>query len=156
VNPPNTYDAVTLDQIAVLWAAQLTTAQIGVRLHIPKNSICRLARTARLRGDSRFPARGFVNRRKSDPQPEPEIVSLPPRAPRRYVMVGRREVRLPPVALHNPPRIYELGPHACKYPIAEPAPRDHRFCAKPQYPGSAYCPEHDDLCRSLLYKARLR
>ena len=30
---------------------------IGKRLGIPKNSICRLARNARLRGDPRFPAR---------------------------------------------------------------------------------------------------
>ena len=56
--PAVSYGEEDLARIAELWAQRLPTAEIGRRLNVPKNSICRLARDARLKGDPRFPERG--------------------------------------------------------------------------------------------------
>jgi hypothetical protein len=150
-----TYHAVkygpnTLDKIAALWAANLSTTIIGQRLKIPKNSVCRLAHKARLGGDARFPVRGFRS---------PEIVYAKPLVVNR--LVKRRAMPKPkprpkpiPVRVGNP-AIHELRPHECRYPVtAFDADRDaHRFCAKRQREGSAYCPEHWALCNSKTHGA---
>jgi hypothetical protein len=139
------YDTDTLDRIAELWARDLKTLTISQRLKIPHGSVCRLARNARMRGDERFPARLNQPKRKRKALPK-----LPP--PRSVPMVKRKVVRKPPArllpalktAVH--PRIWELTANQCRYPVEEPEPRDHRFCAKPQKEGSPYCSEHEELC----------
>jgi len=146
------WDSYDLDQIAELWAEGLTTTVIGQRLKIPKNSVCRLARNARLSGDPRFPMRvglgppkkkadggsargGSIKPRALPPDP-------PPARPRTPSMAAR--------CLENRrPRIYELRPNECRYPVIAEG-RDHRFCAAPQRPGSSYCGKHADLCRGAL------
>jgi hypothetical protein len=50
------------------------------------------------------------------------------------------------------PRIYELRPNECKYPVTS-EDRDHWFCAARQRPGSPYCDKHADLCRGSLHGA---
>ena len=150
------YDADTLDRIAELWAQDLKTFDISRRLKIPHGSVCRLARNARIHGDLRFPAR--INQRKRKPRKRRALPKLPP--PRSVPMVKRKIVRKPPArilpalttAVH--PRIWELTASQCRYPVEEPEPRDHRFCAKPQQEGSAYCAEHEKLCNAGLYARR--
>lgn len=128
-----------LDKIAELWAQGLTTAVIGKRLGIPKNSVCRLAFHARRNGDARFPARAFAPVRK--PKPKPKLIMRPP--------MPRRKLPPPPLKPRAmPPLIWELKPHECRYPVSafDVARDEHRFCAKPQTEGSAYCAEHRVLC----------
>jgi hypothetical protein len=138
----------TLDRIAELWAKGVITREIGERLDIPKNSICRIVYDARKAGDARFPARQL---RPVPKTPKPKLVMGPP-------MPRRKQSPQPepkPRAVH--PLIYELRPHECRYPVsAHDVGRDaHRFCAKPQAAGSAYCAEHHALCNPPL-KPRVR
>lgn len=35
----------------------------------------------------------------------------------------------------------------CRYPVAEPSPRQHRFCAEQARPGSSYCDHHHAIAR---------
>jgi hypothetical protein len=139
-----------LDKIAELWAKGLTTAVIGERVGIPKNSVCRLAYEARIAGDARFPARAL--------RPVPKSKGVKPRVIMRPVMPRRKRPPYSgpkPRALH--PFIYELKPGECRYAVTsiDMARDAHRFCAKPQAEGSSYCAEHYDLCRGTL-KPRVR
>ena len=88
----------TLDAIARLWALGQPTLEIARRLEIPKNSVCRLARTARLRGDPRFPARRQRIQGKAICQP---ILLLPAPLPVE-VVPAPIEVVTPPVATLPP------------------------------------------------------
>jgi hypothetical protein len=134
----------TLDQIAKLWAKGVVTRKIGEALDIPKNSVCRLVYDARRNGDARFPARAFAMPRK----PKPKSLIMRPPMPRRI----KHPPYPPPKPRALPPLIWELKPRECRYPVtALDAPRDaHRFCAKPQAEGSAYCPEHKAICAGAL------
>ena len=73
------HPADILDQIALLWDTPLTTLEMGAKLGVPKNTVCGKARTARLAGDLRFPARQLgSSRRRND---EPTLVAPPPERP---------------------------------------------------------------------------
>jgi hypothetical protein len=126
-----------LDYIAAMWLEGLTTAVIGERLGIPKNSVCRLVFDARKGGDMRFPARAFAVPKK----PKPKLIMRPP-------MPRRKLPPPPPKPRVMPPLITELNPRECRYPVTpHDIARDaHRFCAKSQTAGSAYCAEHHALC----------
>lgn len=106
-----------LDRIAHLWAEGVKIKEISARLGVSKGVVCGLTYRARRNGDPRFPARGFVR-----------TTTMP-------------EIRPPPL-------ITELKPNQCRFPVTphETARDEHRFCAKPQKPGSSYCPEHDTRC----------
>lgn len=138
----------TLDQIAELWAKGVLTKEIGERLGIPKNSVCRLAFVARRNGDARFPARQLRPVAKT---PKPKLIMRPP-MPRR-----KRPPHPEPKPRAMPPLIYELKPRECRYPVSahDVARDEHRFCAAPQAVGSAYCAEHHELCNpSMRPRAR--
>ena len=144
------YTEDDLARIAALWADKVTTAEIGRRLRISKNSICRLARDARLKGDPRFPERGLQVQRepkearqagKSKAPPEPvSVLAFAPARPK-----------------GGPLRVYELEAHHCRYAVISGAARgDHWFCAKPKQVSSPYCAEHHALCNPpLVYRPRL-
>jgi GcrA cell cycle regulator len=135
----------TLDKIAELWAEGLTTAVIGERLGIPKNSVCRLAFHARREGDARFPARAFAIPKKPK-KPKSKPLLMRPAMPRR-----KRPSHPEPKPRSMPPLIYELNPNECRYPVTafEGGRGDHRFCAAPQVAGSPYCAKHHELCQAV-------
>jgi hypothetical protein len=147
MNLPNNqkYDADTLDRIAEFWALGRTVIEIGKRLRIPKNSICRLARTARLNGDPRFPARNAGRPRgalkpKAPSAPRPaRKVALPRRRPAKATPIPVREVH---------PRIWELRERQCRYPVRETDMHEQLFCAKATEDFQSYCPEHVAFCRN--------
>jgi hypothetical protein len=143
----------TLDYIATMWLEGVTTREIGERLHIPKNSVCRMVFDARKGGDMRFPARGFAIPKKPKPKPKPLTVGPP--MPRRKRPLYPIPPPPPPRAV--PPFIYELKPHECRFAVSGLfVARDaHRFCAKPQVEGSPYCEEHRALCVGTM-KPRVR
>jgi GcrA cell cycle regulator len=145
--PVSKYGEDVLAEIASLWADKVTTAEIGRRLNMPKNSVCGMARSARLKGDPRFPERGLqaprgprrVGRGKAPPDPVSALVLVPAR-PR-----------------GGPLRVFELEAHHCRYAVISGTARgDHWFCAKPKQVGSPYCAEHHALCNPpLVYRPRL-
>jgi hypothetical protein len=146
--PHNTkYDAGTLDRLAELWALGRTASDIGKRLHIPKNSICRLARAARLKGDPRFPARNAGRPRRA---PKPKVTRAP-RPARKAALPRRRPTPILVMEVH--PRIWELQERQCRYPVRETDTHEHLFCAKATKNFQSYCPEHFALSRSLSKRA---
>jgi hypothetical protein len=121
-SPVGKYTEDDLARIASLWADKVTTAEIGRRLRISKNSVCRLARDARLRGDLRFPVR-------VRPSPMSAVVIVP----------------APPA--RGPFRVIELLAHHCRYAVFSGSERgDHRFCGEPRQANSPYCAKHHALC----------
>lgn len=121
------YGPEVYDRVAELWAQNLTTSEIGAALDIPKNSVCRMAFTARSRGDERFPMRETFFRKESKMARPVFPAALP--SPRTA----------------SPPRLYELIAGQCKYPVST-EDGEHRFCAATQRPGSPYCHEHHAIC----------
>jgi GcrA cell cycle regulator len=139
--PVGKYTEDDLARIAALWADKVTTAEIGRRLNMPKNSVCGMARSARLKGDPRFPERGLQVPRKPKAPPEPvSVLAFVPARPR-----------------SGPLRVFELEAHHCRYAVISGTARgDHWFCAKPKQAGSPYCAEHHALCNPpLVYRPRL-
>jgi GcrA cell cycle regulator len=137
------YGEDDLARIAELWAQQLSTAEIGRELELPKNSVCRLARNARLRGDPRFPERRFE---RSEPKPRQIGKSKAPPAPVLVPLIA------PSPPKRGPFRVFELEPHHCRYPVFSGQTRgDHRFCGEPRRHNSAYCDKHDALCNTGLF-----
>ena len=129
------YAAADYDAIAALWKRGVSTLEIADALGIPKNSVCRMARTARLRGDPRFPERGFW------PQPQPRSPAFTPPEP--------------PAPPSKGCPLVDLEPSGCRYAITDFAAPVHLFCGEPQRPDSAYCAVHHTLCNPLPH-LRLR
>jgi hypothetical protein len=127
-----------LARIAKLWAANASTAEIGRRLELSKNTVCRLARDARLSGDPRFPAREFKNLLREPKTARRVGKSKAPPAPILAPFQRRR----------GPLRVFELEAQHCRYPVSSGLQRDHRFCGKPRQAGSSYCGEHHALCNT--------
>ena len=140
MNLPNNkkYDAGTLDQIAGLWA-RTKTSEIARLLKIPHGSVCRLARSARLCGDPRFPVRPSRVKRAL-PKPEPKL------AVKKAALPRRRPAPTPASAVR--PRIWELRENQCRYPVHETDAREHLFCAAPTREREPYCPTHFALCNN--------
>lgn len=143
--PVGRYTEDDLARIAALWADKVSTAEIGRRLRISKNSVCRLARDARLKGDPRFPERGMnVAREAPEPRPRPAAAktSKARPAPRPIVVVSA-----PPA--HGPFRVFDLLARHCRYPVFSGSERgDHRFCGEPRQENSPYCAGHHALCNT--------
>ena len=138
------YGEDVLARIALLWADKATTAEIGRRLDMPKNSVCGMVSSARLRGDPRFPQRGInVARKARPPRPRPaEKTKFRPAPPPALVVV-------PAPPAHGPFRVFDLLPRHCRYPVFSGSERgDHRFCGEPRQENSAYCAEHHALCNT--------
>ena len=151
-----------ITRLRQLWAEGHSTAEIGRRLGVSKNSI--VGKAHRLELDPRpSPIRngGPGARRKSRPTPPPlrNILQLPsrppspsprtkaatkkpskpqPRHPRRPLTAA---IKPPPLAAKAPipPRI---GEHACCWPIGEPGTKGFQFCDAPALAGKPYCEQH--------------
>jgi GcrA cell cycle regulator len=148
--PVSKYGEDVLAEIASLWADKVTTAEIGRRLDISKNSVCRLARDARLRGDPRFPERG-LNFAGEAPTPRQARKSEARPAPVSAVVL----VPAPPA--RGPFRVFDLQPHHCRYAVFSGLERgDHRFCGEPKQANSPYCAEHHALCNPSLHYVKKR
>jgi hypothetical protein len=140
VNRGSKYGEDVLARIASLWADKATTAEIGRRLRMPKNSVCGMARSARLRGDPRFPERGINVTRKATPKPRPPGKTKARPAPPPALVVPAPPAR-------GPFRVFELLSHHCRYPMFSGFERgDHRFCGEPRWESSPYCAKHHALC----------
>jgi hypothetical protein len=49
--------------------------------------------------------------------------------------------------------LWDLRPNACLHAVAEPEPRQHRFCGEPVSAiGSPWCAEHHQLCTATIPK----
>jgi GcrA cell cycle regulator len=143
------YGEDVLAEIASLWADKISTAEIGRRLHISKNSVCRLARDARLRGDPRFPERGLNVAREA---PKPRQAGKSEARPASVSAI----VVVPAPPARGPFRVVDLQPHHCRYAVFSGSERgDHRFCGEPRQANSPYCAEHHALCNPpLVYRAK--
>ena len=133
------YGVETIDQMAKLWAKGLSVTLIGQRLGVPKNSICRMAWSARKAGDPRFPKRqrGRIMSAKLGPPAEARVRKVKAPVP---VAVA---LTLPSRAPGEHPMLVDLRPNECKWPVhSGPEKGEHYFCAALQLPGSPYCQEH--------------
>ena len=129
-----------LAEIAKFWARSITTAEIGRLLCISKNSVCRLARDARLRGDPRFPERVQPPREPTPPRLRARRSKAPPLSVSALVIAPAPPAR-------GPFRVVELQPHHCRYAVFSGSERgDHRFCGEPRQANSPYCAVHHVLC----------
>lgn len=143
-----------LPKMRVLWDEGLSTAQIGLRLGISKNSVVGKAHREGFPGRpspirrikdgapprARAPRRlnlsaGTLEPLASIAGPEPTIAAPPP-APRRIV-------RQPPKRAVTPPQPRPYGRVVtCCWPIGEPGTKAFRLCDGASDPGKPYCSDH--------------
>jgi GcrA cell cycle regulator len=112
-----------------LWAAGVSTAKIGVQLHLSKNSIVGKAKLLNL------PPRPSPIRPRNGDAPKPR-----PRAALRGT--------LPPSAVIAVETVREVVPvvgqraRECCWLIGNPKEAGFRFCDSDSSPGKSYCPGH--------------
>ncbi len=148
----------TIAKLRNLWAEGLSTAEIGRRMGISKNSVVSKAhrlnlppRPSPIRRDANGAApRPLVPRRVTGPT-LPPLPPLPPLlldpAPR-PPPVHQPPARLPAPDMPVAPTLRWRGRvEDCCWPIGEPGSRSFRYCDAPSEPGRPYCREHFDLSR---------
>ena len=119
-------DDPRLARIAELWAEGLTTAVIGERVGMPKNSVCGLVHGARQAGDTRFPLRQFKRPEKKSSAPQ---------------------ISRPSPAIAKPPRprgvsLVETWVDGCRFELGSPEKRGNfQFCNARVEVG-VWCAEH--------------
>ena len=124
-------------RLRALWADGHSTAEIGRRLGVSKNSVVGKVHRLDLPGRPspiRPPGSGT-------PRPRPH-----PRPPRLADIMPLRSV--PPEPVQPRPAIAPridppvLGTLPCCWPIGQPKTASFRFCDQPNEAGKPYCPEH--------------
>jgi hypothetical protein len=142
-----------LDLIAPLWAEKISTPEIGRRLGIKKNTLCRMVFDARKKGDVRFPIRGFNTRYRQENRTRPRREKRVPLDPP-FVPDLSHLVALPPrpASSQGQVSLMDLRHNECRYPTVTLERRgEYFFCGAPKDPNSeSYCKKHDRECRSGL------
>ena len=128
-------------RLRVLWAENLSTAEIGRRFGTTKNAI--IGKAHRLKLPSRpSPVRSTCG--KSDRK----RVRRPATAPAAAIglallRTGMTERVVAPAP--SSPRPIRIGTTSCCWPLGEPGAPGFRFCTELAIAGRPYCPEHCDL-----------
>lgn len=132
-----------LDTLRVLWEAGCPTAEIGRRMHRPKNSII-----------------GKAHRLDLEARPDPIIrrapeVTLPALPSRPVYRMSAPPLPRPPPQKQKPlppclvPKIQTFKPRGntgtCCWPIGEPGTPTFRFCEEAAVIGYPYCGDHCDI-----------
>jgi len=147
-----------IERLRVLWSEGHSTAEIGRRMGVSKNSVVgkahRLqlpARPSPIRRDPAAPRPVAAGRRPTLPPlrvvaaaPAPELPArAEPRRPEPRMAEPRAEA---PLVLAKPASIVRPFARAtarsCCWPIGEPGTPGFRFCAAEALNGKPYCAEH--------------
>lgn len=139
-----------IDRLRALWAEGHSTAEIGRRMGISKNSVVgkahRLdlpARPSPIRRDPATPRPAATGRRPTLP---PLRAAMPiAAAPRREEPkpVAPSILALPPKPAAGVVRAFpRVSSKACCWPIGEPGTKSFRFCDSEASTGKPYCQEH--------------
>jgi GcrA cell cycle regulator len=149
----------TIVRLRTLWDEGLSTAEIGRRLGVSKNTVVgkahRLDLPARPSPIRRDGSGGGAPRRSaprrvagptlpplSSTSPLSGLASSPPVMPHLAVM-SVKPVPAPPAARAAPPAPRPYGRVVtCCWPLGEPGTRSFRFCDDPSEPGKPYCADH--------------
>ena len=149
------WDDARIEQLRAYWAEGLSTAEIGRRMNISKNSVVgkahRLNLTARpspIRRDGAAAVRPAAPRRMTGPTLPPLVA---PPAPTLTVPAGAGRTGaalrdILPAAKAAPP-LRPLAPRVgrqsvCCWPIGEPGTKSFHFCDAEAVPAKPYCTEH--------------
>lgn len=152
-----------IEKLTTWWGEGLSTAEIGRRLGISKNSVISKARRIGLPGRPspiiRDPSAPLVVRVERAWQPHAitlpklpsitkEVAPVTKLTPRQLGSLGNRPAKPPEVeqTVLELPRISTKL--RCQYPFGDPKAPDFRFCEKPVLVGSSYCAG----CRKVCYQ----
>lgn len=140
----------TIVHLRALWADGHSTAEIGRRLGVSKNSVVgkahRLdlpARPSPIRRDGPGPRQPRRAVPRTTGPTLPPLASTQPLVPMAHPVAPARPRPVP-----APPRVHAPPPRpygrlvACCWPIGEPGTREFRFCDAESVPGKPYCAEH--------------
>ncbi len=118
------------DSLRVLWASELSTAQIGIKLNVSKNAV--VGRAARLG----LPSRPSPIKRGGEPKTDQRTRTARESTLRSIIKAPDPEIEvvLPTV---RPGRV-----QPCCYPIGEPGQPSFHFCDAASVPGKPYCLAH--------------
>ena len=165
---PQDWNTEVIAHLRVLWAEGHSTAEIGRRMGLTKNSIVGKAHRLNLPPRPSPIRYGTTSKPEAVPKPEPQgdqplLSSAPSDA-----VCAQQTTRKPKPAAQISKRVkgrdlssaassnsvcsgqgsgYVRGPipRACCWPIGEPGKRDFRFCEATATPGKPYCAEHAKL-----------
>ena len=162
---PQDWSAEVIACLRVLWNEGHSTAEIGRRMGLTKNSIVGKAHRLNLPPRPSPIRYGEVGKPDAAPRLEPQgDQPLLPSAPSDAVCAGQTAPK-PKPAVKTPKRGKGCGlvssassssvcggqaggyvrgpvPRSCCWPIGEPGKRDFRFCEATATPGKPYCAEH--------------
>jgi GcrA cell cycle regulator len=126
------------DQLAQLWAAGATLAQIERATGLNRGVAVGRIHRARKAGDPRFTSR------PCPPKAKPKARRVKPLD---EVVENSKPLR-PPPAPPGPRLLVDLGWRDCRWPTGAAADGRHLFCGLPQVPERPYCERHCGAVRS--------
>lgn len=133
----------TISRLRILWTEGHSTAEIGRRLGLSKNSV--VGKAHRLDLEARpSPIKGRVTRGLAPPSIPRLKVTLPPLPSDAPLPVVRPRLMAPPPP---PPAPIQFRPRTapCCWPMGHPKDNSFRFCDGPALRGKPYCGEHSKI-----------
>ncbi|WP_372784592.1 GcrA family cell cycle regulator [Phenylobacterium sp.] len=146
-SPDRSWSHARVERLRAFWVEEgLSATEIGHRLGVTRNAV--LGKVHRLGLSNRRPART-----SGAPAPRAPRLPKPPRPVRAKAIPTLRQVEPPresPRAEVGPglvPRLEDLGPCACHWPVGDPSAESFRFCGR-RTGDPPYCDAH----RAVAYK----
>lgn len=118
-----------VEQLQVLWAEGISTAEIGRRMNLSKNAVVGKAHRLGL------PSRPSPIKRSGDP------LSVAPKPMRRAPTLPALKC-VAPVKMPDVPVGYAMRSQQCCWPFGDPKTPAFHYCDAPGVPGKPYCPAH--------------
>jgi hypothetical protein len=134
---------VSLYDLAKLWAAGATLAQIERATGLTRGVAIGRIHRARKAGDPRF-----------QPRPKPPVKAR--RLKPVDEVVGNRRPLPPPPEPPRPRLLVDLGPRDCRWPVGQVPDRRHLMCGQPAVGRGPYCERHCGAVRSESTKGNVQ
>ena len=122
-----------IDDLKMLWAKGLSTAEIGRELGVSKNAV--VGKSHRLGLKPRPSPIAGKTAEPAAPGAAPAAAAAAPAKPKAAKPAKPKEVA-------RIGDIIDLGPQMCRWPFNDPGDEDFHFCGRQVTPSKPYCPEH--------------
>ena len=145
-----------VDDLRAMWKEGLTTAEIGKRLGVSKNSIVGKVHRLGLSGrPSPIKKKEEVENPVVEAKPLPtkkaeKVKSEPVPASKKVEEPKEEKIEIKVAKQPETPRkehvsLVDLDNHTCRWPIGDPKDENFHFCGKKVKIGQTYCEEHANI-----------
>lgn len=145
------WDDQAIARLCSLWGDGHSTAEIGRRLNVSKNSVVSKAHRLNLPGRP-SPIKKRDGGGMAAPKPKPQRMAKPWPSVTSSPVIPIEQVR--ETAAARPVTSFP-GSKQCSWPHGDPRSADFHFCGDMAVPGKSYCPHHVAKSRATTLQAAM-